>query len=147
MSNAPPTGPTPLEPEVIILNEESAGNGKAQTLKRDEVKSREPSGILYSTSDNEAPPINPSLNWQCNTWKSMTTSMIVISEVDHCQEWNLKKMLTWNVLCWSKKMRLIHSVIGIKQVHIRGGKQETLVQLVFAMSFKRAPRTICVSAR
>ena len=61
MTNAPPTGPTPLEPEVIILNGESAENGKAQTLKRDEVKSREPSRILYSTSDNEAPPINPSL--------------------------------------------------------------------------------------
>ena len=59
MTNAPPTGPTPLEPEVIILNGEYAGNGKAQTLKRDEVKSREPSRI--SASDNEAPPINPSL--------------------------------------------------------------------------------------
>ena len=59
MTNAAPTGPTPLEPEVIILNGESAGNGKAETLKRDKVASREPSRI--STSDNEAPPINPSL--------------------------------------------------------------------------------------
>ena len=62
MTNALPTGPTPLESEVITLNGESAGNGKAQTLKRDKVKSREPSRILCnSTSDNEAPPINPSL--------------------------------------------------------------------------------------
>ena len=59
MTNATPTGSTPLEPEVIILKGESAGNGKPKTLKRDEVKSREPYRI--STSDNEAPPINPSL--------------------------------------------------------------------------------------
>ena len=59
----PPTGLTPLEPEVIILNGEAAGNGKAQTLKRDEVKNRELSRILCnnSTSVNDAPPINPSL--------------------------------------------------------------------------------------
>ena len=62
MTNAPPTGPTPLKPEVIILNGESAENGKSQTLKRDEVKSREPFRILFnSTSDNEASLINPSL--------------------------------------------------------------------------------------
>ena len=58
-----PTGPTPLEPEVIMLNGEAPGNGKAETLKIDEVKSREPSRILCnnSTSVNGAPPINPSL--------------------------------------------------------------------------------------
>ena len=62
MTNAPPTGPTPLKPEVIILNGESAGNGKSQTLKRDEVKNREPFRVLFnSTSDNEASLINPSL--------------------------------------------------------------------------------------
>ena len=62
-TTVPPTGPTPLEPEVIILKGETAGNGKAQTLKIDEVKSSEPSRILCnnSTSVNNAPPINPSL--------------------------------------------------------------------------------------
>ena len=62
-TTAPPTGPTPLEPEVIILNGEAAENGKAQMLRADKVKTREPSRILCnnSTSVNDAPPINPSL--------------------------------------------------------------------------------------
>ena len=63
LPTVPPTGLTPLEPDVIILNREAEGNGKVQTLKRDEVKSRELSRILCnnSTSVNDAPPINPSL--------------------------------------------------------------------------------------
>ena len=120
MTNAPPTGPTPLEPEVIILNGESAGNGKAQTLKRDEIKAENHLGYcaIIQLLLMKYHQLTQVFIWQCNTWKSMTTSMIVTSEVDQCQEWNLKKTLTWNVLCWSKKMRLIHSVIGTKQVHI-----------------------------
>ena len=54
---------TPLEPEVIMLNGEAPGNGKAQTPKIGEVKSREPSRMLCnnSISVNDALPINPSL--------------------------------------------------------------------------------------
>ena len=64
----------------------------------------------------------------------MSMNVISVPEVDQCQKWNLKKTVTWNVLHWSKKMRLILSAIRIKQVHL---KQEMMLQEVFALSFKR----------
>ena len=135
MTNAAPTGPTPLEPEVIILNGESAGNGKAQTLKRDEVTSREPSRI--STSDNEAPPINPSLQ----------LAMQYLEKYDNAKDCDLRGRPVSGMES-EEDANLECSVLEQKDeinpfsnrnkagAHLRG-QTRNIGELVFAMSFKR----------
>ena len=73
-------------------------HGKEQTLERDkdEVKIREQYRTLCnnSASDNDTPPINPSLQLQCNTWRSMDCDFRGRSCLAQCQqEWNLKKSI------------------------------------------------------
>ena len=124
-----------------MLIGEAPGNGKAQTLKIDEVKSREPSRILCnnSTSVNDAPPINPTLQLAMQHLEKydnvndcdLSLRGRPVSEMESEEDCNLER----SALEQKDEINPFSNQYKTSPPHHL--KQEMMLLEVFALSFKR----------